>query len=89
MTFQLGDLYWFCKGCGVRLGYQLFFGHKVERPYWHRRPRDDHPYPYCQNCYRGFKVRHLGQGLFVRPREESDVPVGGPGLEELYGEVKA
>lgn len=41
---------------------------------------------FCQNCLRGFQVRHLGQGVFVRPKEEGDdAPLPKlPKLEELY-----
>lgn len=40
---------------------------------------------WCSGCLKD--VRHLGQGVFVRPKEESDnVPLPkGPGLQELYG----
>lgn len=85
MKLRLGGLYWFCKGCGVRVGFQPFLGHDAGSPFWHKRPQDYRPRPYCENCYKGFSVVHLGQGIFVRPRQENDnVPVKGPNLEGLY-----
>lgn len=71
------------SGCGVWVGYET-----ASRRWgylWHlARPHFHNGIPYCENCYKGFGVVHLGQGLLVRPKEESDVPVGGPGLTELY-----
>lgn len=71
-------------GCGVRLGYEPIPPHGFlpiipYTPFFHQGV------PYCCECRRGFDVRHLGQGVCVRPQEEGDdVPVAGPGLEELY-----
>jgi len=70
-------------GCGVWVGYLPI----PCLPYLPVQPRKSHirnGSPYCENCVKGFDVRHLGQGVCVRPAEESDVPVGGPGLTELY-----
>jgi hypothetical protein len=41
---------------------------------------------WCHECVKGFAVRHLGQGVFVRPRDESDdAPLPKLSkLEELY-----
>jgi len=67
------------NGCGIWVGYKTRT--------WGDPPREPHIHngiPYCHNCIKGFAVRHLGQGVCVRPKEESDVPVGGPGLTELY-----
>lgn len=43
--------------------------------------------PWCPICEKGLRIKHLGQGIFVRPKEESDnLPLpAGPGLEEIYG----
>lgn len=71
-------------GCGIRVGYDPIPLHGYLpitpcKPYFHRGV------PYCHECIKGFSVRHLGQGVCVRPRDESDdVPVAGPKLEELY-----
>ena len=86
MNLELGGCYWFCKKCGVRLGYLPFHDHEVTPPHWHKRFKDDSPYPYCQSCYDSFKVKHVGQGVFVRPKTGGDrvtLPKG-PKLEELY-----
>lgn len=65
--------------CGTWVGYMVrTSGYPPRRPYFHN------DIAWCGTCIKGFAVRHLGQGLFVRPREESDVPVGGPSLEALY-----
>ena len=86
MKLELGGCYWFCRGCGVRLGYLPFHDHEVTPPHWHKRLKDTAPHPYCENCYKSFQVRHLGQGVCVRPRDErDDVPLPKlPKLGELY-----
>lgn len=68
-------------GCGVWVGFKDpgLGGFLVPAvPHFHNGVA------YCATCIKGFKVIHLGQGVCVRPKEESDVPVGGPGLKELY-----
>jgi len=52
----------------------------LSKPHFH----DDTAW--CDKCIKAFNIRHLGQGVCVRPKEESDdapLPVG-PRLEELY-----
>jgi len=69
-------------GCGVWLGYET----AKSWGYFPRTPHFHNGIAYCHKCIKGFQVRHLGQGVFVRPKEEGDnqpVPAG-PGLEELY-----
>lgn len=73
-------------GCGVWVGYQAFpipgyLPISPQVPHWHNG------IAFCGVCVKGFAVRHLGQGVFVRPKEESDdVPLPNlPKLEELYG----
>jgi len=63
-------------GCGVWLGYQTY--PPIRLPHFHKSVA------YCSTCIKSFDVVHLGQRVCVRPAEESDVPVGGPGLTELY-----
>lgn len=72
-------------GCGVWVGYEM------RRPSGNLYPATATPHfhngiAWCGNCYRGFNVKHLGQGVFVRPKEEGDdvaLPEL-PKLEELY-----
>lgn len=77
-------------GCGVWVGYQAVRSspYLLIMPYL---PHFHNGIAYCANCIKGFKVKHLGFGVLVRPRDESDdVPLPNlPSLEELYGEVKA
>ena len=69
-------------GCGVWVGwmgrkYSGSYGFIPLRPCFHKG------IAWCSNCLKD--VRHLGQGVFVRPKDESDkVAVKGPKLEMLY-----
>lgn len=69
-------------GCGAWLGREA--PHPWGKPFSPLTPHFRNGIAYCQNCYKSFDVVHLGLGICVRPRQESDVPVGGPSLEELY-----
>ena len=71
-------------GCGAWVGYQLLPIVRYLR-IWPKVPHFHNGVAWCGNCFKD--VRHLGQGVFVRPKEESDnVPLPkGPGLKELYG----
>lgn len=73
-------------GCGVWVGYEM------KEPWWNRPLHPAEPHfrngiAWCGVCVKGFQIRHLGQGVFVRPREEGDdAPLPNlPKLEELYG----
>ena len=50
-----------------------------------QRPHFIRGIAWCGECAKGFKVKHLGQGVFVRPRTNDDkVTAKGPKLEELF-----
>jgi len=71
-------------GCGKWVGYlaPAPWGYPLQpaTPHFHNGVA------YCGVCIKGFKVKHVGQGVFIRPKTGSDrvtLPKG-PKLEELY-----
>ena len=73
-------------GCGVWVGWM-----NKEHPWGHplipMQPHFIQGIAWCGVCAKDFETRHMGFGVFVRPKTEDDnVPLPkGPGLKELYG----
>ena len=71
-------------GCGVWVGWMIK-EHPWGFPIIPMQPHFRRNIAYCKVCIEGFKVKHVGFGQFVRPKEESDkITVKGPKLEDLY-----
>ena len=71
-------------GCGRWVGHQLLPVVRYLR-IWPATPHFHSGIAWCGVCIGGFKVKNLGQGVFVRPRTDDDkVAVKGPKLEDLY-----
>ncbi len=84
-------------GCGVWVGYLGPSSDPMRPMILASTPYFHNGIAWCAACVQGFKVRHMGQGVFVRPKEDCERrveealwnetgigPVKGPKLEELY-----
>ena len=61
----------------------MWIGYRMFAPL--RLPHFHNGIAWCHECIKGFKVRHMGFGQFVRPMTDDDkVAVKGPKLEDLY-----